>query len=74
MLTALEREQKYRYVRDLVEQVTGSVKIHFTAGPGFDDTSPIDLANDLIKILDKVKSGELKPSNPPFTGKEKTVL
>lgn len=68
MLTALEREQKYHYVCSLVEQVTGSGKIRFTAGPGFDEANPIDLANDLIKIIDNIKSGKLEPSNPPSHG------
>lgn len=84
-----ERNAKYELVRYLyTEKVRheglGLRNFQFSPGDSFMDTPIIDIVNGLLEVNEAIKNGDydvvdfgdssLVKSNPPDTGKEKTIL
>jgi hypothetical protein len=85
-----ERNAKYELIRHVyIEKMRHDgvdlKNFHFTPGEGFMDVPIYDIVNGLLEVNKAIKNGdyevldfgdgtELRKSNPPHTGKEKTTL
>jgi hypothetical protein len=76
---------RYVYMEKMKHEGFEIKQFQFSPGDSFMDTPIIDIVNGLLKVNEAIKNGdyevldfgdgtELRKSNPPHSGKEKTTL
>jgi hypothetical protein len=76
---------RYVYMEKMRHDGVDLLNFQFSPGDSFMDTPIIDIVNGLLEVNEAIKNGdyevlefgdgtELRKSNPPHTGKEKTTL
>lgn len=75
---------RYVYMEKMKHEGSEMIGFQFSPGDNFMETPIIDIVNGLLKVMQEIKDGNVKPlnfgdlslvkHNPPHSGREKTTL